>query len=101
MFDFGMGEIALTAVIALLVLGPERLPKVARTAGRVMRKARDSWNSVRNEIEREIAAEELKQSLKQTAEVMRTETIPEHQTIAPPRVGPKTDPTTPTRNDGT
>lgn len=68
MFDIGTGEVALIAVIALLVLGPERLPGAARTAGALLRKARQSWNSVRDEIERELAAEELKQSMKRTAQ---------------------------------
>ena len=67
MFDVGMGEIGLIAVVALLVLGPERLPGAARTAGALLRKARQSWQSVRVEIERELAAEELKRSLKETA----------------------------------
>lgn len=66
MFDVGMGEVGLIAVVALLVLGPERLPVAARTVGAVLRKARQSWQSVRSEIERELAAEELKRSLKET-----------------------------------
>lgn len=66
MFDVGMGEVGLIAVVALLVLGPERLPVAARTVGAVLRKARQSWQSVRSEIERELAAEELKQTLKDT-----------------------------------
>ncbi|MBS0439841.1 MAG: twin-arginine translocase subunit TatB [Proteobacteria bacterium] len=64
MFDIGTGELALIAVVALLVLGPERLPKAARTAGALARRARASWQNVRAEIERELAAEELKQSIK-------------------------------------
>jgi sec-independent protein translocase protein TatB len=67
MFDVGMGEIGLIAVIALLVLGPERLPGAARTAGALLRKARQGWQSVRSEIERELAAEELKRTMKETA----------------------------------
>ncbi len=65
MFDVGFSEIALVAVVALLVLGPERLPRVARTAGALVRRARASWTSVRSEIERELAAEDLKQSLQE------------------------------------
>ena len=68
MFDIGTGEVGLIALIALLVLGPERLPGAARTAGALLRKARQSWNNVRDEIERELAAEELKQSLKKAAQ---------------------------------
>src|SRR5258708_6869012 len=67
MFDFGVGELGLIAVVGLLVLGPERLPRVARTAGALLRKARQSWQSVRADVERELAAEDLKQTLRQTA----------------------------------
>jgi sec-independent protein translocase protein TatB len=67
MFDIGTGELGLIAIIALLVLGPERLPRAARTTGALLRKARQSWQSVRAEIERELAAEELKRSLQRTA----------------------------------
>lgn len=63
MFDFSFGEIGLIAVVALVVLGPERLPKVARTAGALVRRARTSWQSVKDEIERELEAEDLKRSL--------------------------------------
>jgi sec-independent protein translocase protein TatB len=66
MFDIGFSEIALIAVVALLVLGPERLPKVARTAGALMRRARNSWQDVRSEIERELAAEDLKRTINET-----------------------------------
>ena len=66
MFDIGFSEIALVAVVALLVLGPERLPHVARTAGALVRRARASWQSVRSEIERELAAEDLKKTIDET-----------------------------------
>lgn len=65
MFDFSFGEISLIAVVALLVLGPERLPRVARTAGALVRRARHSWQNVREEIERELQADELKRSLEE------------------------------------
>jgi sec-independent protein translocase protein TatB len=67
MFDVGMGEIGLVAIVALLVLGPERLPGAARTAGALVRKARQSWQNVRAEIESELAAEELKNSIRRAA----------------------------------
>lgn len=63
MFDIGFSEIALVGVVALLVLGPERLPRVARTAGALVRRARNSWQNVRDEIERELATEDLKKSV--------------------------------------
>ena len=66
MFDIGFSEIFLIAVVALLVLGPERLPKAARFAGLWVRRARAQWYSVKAELENELADEELKRSLRQT-----------------------------------
>lgn len=63
MFGISGGELFFIAIIALIVLGPERLPKVARMAGMWVRRARNQWDSVKDELERELAAEELKRSL--------------------------------------
>ncbi|HZW18887.1 MAG TPA: Sec-independent protein translocase protein TatB [Luteimonas sp.] len=71
MFDIGFSELLVIAVVALLVLGPERLPKAARFAGLWVRRARAQWYSVRSELERELAADELKRSLRETQEQMR------------------------------
>lgn len=71
MFDIGFWELAIIGVIALLVLGPERLPRVARTAGMYLGKARRTWSSVRREIERELAAEDLKRSLEEPMKAAR------------------------------
>jgi sec-independent protein translocase protein TatB len=71
MFDIGFSELLLVAVVALVVLGPERLPKAARFAGLWVRRARAQWYSVRSELERELEAEELKRSLQQTQESLR------------------------------
>ncbi len=64
MFDVGFTEILLLSLVGLLVLGPERLPKVARTLGGMARKARSSWLSLKRQIEAEMRAEELKEPLK-------------------------------------
>lgn len=71
MFDLGFSELLLIAVVALIVLGPERLPKAARFAGLWVRRARAQWYSVKSELERELAADELKRSLQDTRETMR------------------------------
>lgn len=68
MFDLSFAELALAAVVALLVLGPERLPTAARTAGALLRRIRNSWQGVRSEIERELAAEDIKRSIKETTQ---------------------------------
>ena len=64
MFDVGFAEILLLSVVGLLVLGPERLPQVARTLGGLARKARGSWLNLKRSIEAEMRAEELKEPLK-------------------------------------
>ncbi len=64
MFDVGFAELVLLSVVGLLVLGPERLPRVARTLGGLTRKARSSWLNLKRSIEAEIRAEELKEPLK-------------------------------------
>ena len=65
MFDIGFSELLIIAVVALLVLGPERLPRAARMAGLWVRKARAQWYSVQADLERELAAEEYKRSVGQ------------------------------------
>lgn len=64
MFDVGFTEILLLSLVGLMVLGPERLPRVARTLGGLARKARSSWLSLKRSIEAEMRAEELKEPLK-------------------------------------
>ena len=60
MFDIGISEIGLIAVVALVVLGPERLPRVARTVGTLLGRAQRYVNDVKAEVNREIELEELK-----------------------------------------
>lgn len=71
MFDLGFSELLLVAVVALIVLGPERLPKAARFAGLWVRRARSQWDSVKSELERELAADELKRNVQESRDVMR------------------------------
>lgn len=72
MFDLGFSELVVIALVALIVLGPERLPKAARFAGLWIRRARAQWYSVRSELERELAAEELKRSLDDAKQAVRS-----------------------------
>lgn len=59
MFDLGFSEIAVVAVVALVVLGPERLPKVARTAGHLFGRLQRYVSGVKADIAREMEASEL------------------------------------------
>ena len=71
MFDVGFAELFLLALIGLLVLGPERLPGVARTVGGFVRKARMSWVSLRNTIESELAEADIAEPIKKTSEELK------------------------------
>lgn len=68
MFDVGFWELAILGVLGLLILGPERLPKAARTIGAYTRKARQSWSRIHAEIERELESKEIRQALDQSRE---------------------------------
>ncbi|MFV3287860.1 Sec-independent protein translocase protein TatB [Pseudomonas sp. NY11955] len=54
MFEVGFSELLLVGVVALLVLGPERLPVAARTLGRGLGQARRAMHALRTQVEREI-----------------------------------------------
>jgi sec-independent protein translocase protein TatB len=66
MFDIGFWELALIGVVALLVVGPDRLPALARTIGLWVGRIRRYVATVRDDIEREIQADELKSMLSKT-----------------------------------
>ncbi|GLQ93932.1 Sec-independent protein translocase protein TatB [Dyella acidisoli] len=67
MIEISLGKLMLLALIALIVLGPEKLPQAARTAGALMRRLRSGWESVRAEVERELEIEELKRTAREAA----------------------------------
>lgn len=71
MFDFGFTELIAIGVVALIVIGPERLPKVARTAGHLYGRLQRYVSTVKSDISREIQLDELKragQSFKESIE---------------------------------
>ncbi|MCR4304859.1 MAG: Sec-independent protein translocase protein TatB [Gallionella sp.] len=67
MFDFSISELMVVMVVALIVIGPERLPKVARTMGHLWGRAQRYVNGVKADIERDMAVEEFRQ-LRQTVQ---------------------------------
>ncbi len=67
MLDFGFSEILLTSAIALVVLGPEKLPKVARQVGNWMGRARVMARQLTEQLDREISAEEFLKQQQQPA----------------------------------
>ncbi len=60
MFDIGFSELLVIAVVALIVIGPERLPKVARTLGVMLGRMQRYVNDVKSDIHREMELDELK-----------------------------------------
>jgi sec-independent protein translocase protein TatB len=60
MFDIGFSELIVIALVALIVIGPERLPRVARTVGALLGRAQRYVNDVKADIQREVDLDELK-----------------------------------------
>lgn len=71
MFDVGFSELVVIAVVALIVIGPERLPRVARTAGHLLGRLQRYVNDVKADINREMQIEELKRLQSQVQESAR------------------------------
>ena len=98
MFDVGFWELILVAVVALVVIGPERLPKAARIAGLWVGRARRTLASVKDEIDRELKAQELKEILEKQARSNPLESILEEPRPAPRR-SPDKKPESETSNE--
>lgn len=95
MFDIGFTELLLIGVVALLVVGPERLPKVARTAGHLLGRFQRYVSSVKSDISREVQLEELlkagqnfKESVESTALGIQNRVADEEYTIREEVVNP-------------
>jgi sec-independent protein translocase protein TatB len=67
MIEISFGKLVLLALIALIVLGPEKLPGAARTAGALLRRVRSGWDNVRAEVERELEIEQIKRTAREAA----------------------------------
>lgn len=75
MFDFGFSELVVIGVVMLIVVGPERLPKVARTAGHLLGRLQRYVSDVKSDIQREMQLDELKklqEQVKQQAQALET-----------------------------
>jgi sec-independent protein translocase protein TatB len=67
MIDLGVSKLALIAVVALVVVGPERLPKVARMAGNLFGRAQRYMAEVKSEVNRQMEVEEFKKFREETS----------------------------------
>ncbi|PXV53329.1 sec-independent protein translocase protein TatB [Dyella jiangningensis] len=72
MIEIDFGKLILLALVALIVLGPEKLPHAARTAGALMRRVRTGWNNVKDEVERELQVEDMRRQAREAAATAQT-----------------------------
>src|SRR5690606_29889675 len=71
MFDIGFSELVVIGLVALIVIGPERLPRVARTVGALLGRFQRYVNDVKTEVRREMEIEDLKRFQSQLTEQVR------------------------------
>lgn len=81
MFDVGFAEIFLLALIGLIVLGPEKLPRVARTLGSLTRRARQSWYGLKQSIDAELAAAEVNETIRSASDSLEKSMNDLHGTL--------------------
>lgn len=83
MFDIGFSELLIVFIVGLLILGPERLPHAAKTAGLWIRKIKRSIGSVQREINEQLDKEELQQKIQETNQRIMAESNAIQNTITP------------------
>ncbi|OON59280.1 Sec-independent protein translocase TatB [Massilia sp. KIM] len=81
MIDLGLSKLAIIGVVALIVIGPEKLPKVARMAGTLYGRAQRYLHSVKTEVSREIELEELRNLHKEVQDSAASFRDEVHQTV--------------------
>lgn len=88
MFDIGFSELLLVGLVALLVLGPERLPGAVRTASLWIGRLKRSFSAIKAEVEREIGADEIRRQLhnEQILELEREMKAMKQDLLAPTQV---------------
>lgn len=104
MFGISFSELLLVGLVALLVLGPERLPGAARTAGLWIGRLKRSFNAIKQEVEREIGADEIRRqlhnehilSLEEEARKIMQPQQPPGAPATPPSAAPAVEPAVPT-----
>ena len=73
MFDIGFSELVLVAVVALLVVGPERLPETIRTAHGWLNRLRRGFNDIKREVQQELHNDAVMQDLRKTGEQLKAQ----------------------------
>jgi sec-independent protein translocase protein TatB len=73
MFDIGFSELILVGIVALLVIGPERLPETVRTATLWLNRIRRGFNEIKQEVQQELHNDAVLRELRQTGEQLKKE----------------------------
>jgi sec-independent protein translocase protein TatB len=73
MFDIGFSELVLVGIVALLVIGPERLPETVRTASMWLNRIRRGFNEIKQEVQQELHNDSVMRELRQTGEQLKKE----------------------------
>jgi sec-independent protein translocase protein TatB len=88
MFDIGFSELVLVGIVALLVIGPERLPETVRTASMWLNRIRRGFNEIKQEVQQELHNDSVMRELRDTREQFRKEAAgigrDLHDTAEPP-----------------
>ncbi len=71
MFDIGSTEFLFIVIIAIIVLGPDKLPEALKTAGRLIGKAKRMWRDATADIRRELELEEMKEEMQKYKEELK------------------------------
>ncbi|MCD8521795.1 MAG: Sec-independent protein translocase protein TatB [Saccharospirillaceae bacterium] len=98
MFDIGFLELMVVAILGLLVLGPERLPKAARTVGLFLGRMRRTMSNIQDDLERQVRTEELREKLKDPYATFLDDDSPSANSIQP---SPKAETLTDNKPAGT
>jgi sec-independent protein translocase protein TatB len=73
MFDIGFSELVLVGIVALLVIGPERLPETVRTASMWLNRIRRGFNEIKQEVQQELHNDAVMRDLRKTGEQLKQE----------------------------
>jgi sec-independent protein translocase protein TatB len=102
MFDIGFSELVLVGIVALLVIGPERLPETVRTATLWLNRIRRGFNEIKQEVQQELHNDAVMRELRETRQQLQQDTASfgrDLQDATNTLNNPATDTTTPTGHD--
>ena len=84
MFDIGFAELIIIGVVALLVIGPERLPEAIRTGTAWLNRFRRGFNEIKQEVQQELHNDEIMRGLKESRDQLRDEADALRKGLSPP-----------------